>query len=70
MHLVSNLDQTVVLDGTSIELTQGETIWTESSYKYTPDSFEKLTREAGFEVERFWTDPDQFFSVQFLKPSH
>lgn len=69
MHLVSNLDQTVVLDGTSIELTQGETIWTESSYKYTPDSFEKLTREAGFEVERVWTDPDQFFSVQFLQPS-
>jgi dimethylhistidine N-methyltransferase len=34
MHLVSKSDQTVQLNGSVIDFKKGETIWTESSYKY------------------------------------
>ena len=66
MHLVSMKDQTVHLDNTSIALVKGETIWTESSYKYDMDGFKRLAAEAGFSVERAWTDEKKWFSVQYL----
>ena len=66
MHLVSMKDQTVHLDNTSIAFMKGETIWTESSYKYDMDSFQRLAAEAGFSVERAWTDEKKWFSVQYL----
>ena len=44
----------------------GETIHTENSYKYTPESFVALAREAGFSAHRLWTDPARWFGVFFL----
>jgi dimethylhistidine N-methyltransferase len=66
MHLVSRRDQTVHLDGTAITFARGESIWTESSYKYSLDGFEKMAAEAGWRVARVWTDDRQWFSVQYL----
>lgn len=67
MHLASDRDQTVQVDGRSFRFDRGETIWTESSYKYTPGAFAELSRGAGFDVERVWTDRDELFSVQLLR---
>jgi dimethylhistidine N-methyltransferase len=66
MHLVSLKDQTAHLDNVAIPFAKGESIWTESSYKYTLDEFRGLATAAGFKVERIWTDEQQWFSVQYL----
>jgi len=67
MHLVSLTNQTVRIGEVEIAFKLGESIWTESSYKYTLEEFARLARAAGFIVEGVWTDPQQFFSVQYLK---
>jgi dimethylhistidine N-methyltransferase len=66
MHLVSRKDQTVHLDNTTVTFAKGETIWTESSYKYDLEQFERMAEEAGWQVARAWTDDRQWFSVQYL----
>ncbi len=66
MHLVSLKDQAVQLGGIEISFKLGESIWTESSYKYTKEEFAHLAATAGFRVEALWTDPREFFSVQYL----
>lgn len=66
MHLVSLANQVVRLGDVEIPFKLGESIWTESSYKYTLDEFAQLAATAGFTVERVWTDPQELFSVQYL----
>lgn len=66
MHLISQRDQVVNLGNVGIPFAEGESIWTESSYKYNLDEFEQLAAAAGFRVERAWTDERQWFSVQYL----
>jgi len=66
MHLVSKRDQTVHLDGETIPFAKGETIWTESSYKYSIDDFEQMAAVTGWEVARVWIDDNHWFSVQYL----
>jgi hypothetical protein len=67
MHLVSLKNQTVRIGESEISFKLGESIWTESSYKYTLEEFAHLAATAGFAVERVWTDPRQLFSVQYLR---
>ncbi len=67
MHICSLAEQSVQVSGQAIDFKLGETIWTESSYKYTPDDFAHLAGQAGFEVVRVWTDDRNLFSVQYLK---
>src|SRR5262249_21753002 len=50
-----------------IEFRPGETIHTESSYKYTIKSFAALARGAGWTVQASWTDPDKYFAVYALR---
>jgi len=66
MHLVSLRDQTIHLDNVTIPFAKGESIWTESSYKFNLDEFEQMAAAAGFKVEHIWTDEQQWFSVQYL----
>jgi uncharacterized SAM-dependent methyltransferase len=65
MHLVSLGRQTVRVGEAEFAFADGETIWTESSYKYTPEGFRRLAERAGFRQERVWTDADGLFSVQY-----
>jgi dimethylhistidine N-methyltransferase len=66
MHLVSRTEQQVRLGGATISFTAGETIWTESSYKYDPDEFVVLAETAGFRLEHRWMDERRWFAVLFL----
>jgi dimethylhistidine N-methyltransferase len=66
MHLVSLKEQVVHIADHSIYFAQGESIWTESSYKFSPEDFAQLAATAGFKVEKLWTDKRQLFSVQYL----
>ncbi len=66
MHLVSRRDQPVRIGNAAICFDRGETIHTESSYKYNLDGFATLAQSAGWRVENVWTDPERLFSVQYL----
>jgi dimethylhistidine N-methyltransferase len=66
MHLVSRADQQVRLGGATISFAAGETIWTESSYKYDPEEFAALAETAGFRLEHRWMDARRWFAALFL----
>jgi dimethylhistidine N-methyltransferase len=66
MHLVSLVEQTVQLNGSTFSFDEGEPIVTEHSYKYSVDEFAKLAKCSGWAVKRLWTDPANLFSVQYL----
>ena len=70
MHLTSLRDQTVHLNNTRISFAEGESIWTESSYKYDLNDFARMANDAGFTVERIWTDDRQWFSMLYLVNSY
>ena len=66
MHLISLKDQMVHLDNAVIRFAKGESIWTESSYKYNLDEFAQMAAAAGLRVEHVWLDDQRWFSVQYL----
>ena len=67
MHLVSGATQDVTVAGERFHFDRGESIWTESSHKFTRRAFAELAGGAGFEVLSVTTDEDELFSVQLLK---
>ena len=67
MHLVTTIDHSVKIFDKKIIFKVGETIHTESSYKYTYKSFERLIKSAGYEVQKFFSDEKSFYGVFILK---
>ncbi len=67
MHLISDIPQYVQVAGKTFFFDQGETLHTESSYKYTIESFIQLAAQAGFSCKQIWSDEKQWFSVYFLQ---
>lgn len=68
MHLESARDQIVRVADNHVWFTKGETIWTESSYKYDDDGFATLVAAAGFRLVKRWTDARDWFWIAFLEP--
>ena len=66
MHLISRKAQTVRVLGRSFSFRPGETIHTESSYKYSLARFAALAQGSGWRVRKSWTDAAGMFSVQAL----
>ena len=60
MHLRARCPQTVTIRGAglSVRFRQAETIWTESSHKYTKEEVPLMARETGFRCERQWVDQE------------
>lgn len=69
MHLISRKAQTVRVLGRSFSFRAGESIHTESSYKYSLERFAALARGSGWTPRACWTDPDRMFSVHALVAS-
>lgn len=67
MHLISTMDQVVRVGQHQFGFKQGETIHTENSYKYSYQSFCQLAGKSGFDVEKFWTDENEYFGLFYLK---
>ena len=67
MHLESRAAQQVHLRGHTVAFGRGETIHTESSYKYTIASFQALAESAGWCPVEVWTDAQKYFSVHALR---
>ncbi len=67
MHLLSLRDQVITLDDQSYAFSEGDTLHTENSYKYSVAGFQALARRAGFSTGQVWTDPQQWFSLHWLR---
>lgn len=67
MHLIAEQAQEVALRGERVPIAKGENIHTENSYKYDPDEFAHLARQAGLRREKYWTDSRDLFSVHYLR---
>jgi L-histidine N-alpha-methyltransferase len=67
MHLQARKDLTVQWPGGSRRFASGERIHTENSYKWRPEDFEALLREAGFGAVQTWTDPQAWFAVMLAQ---
>jgi|TARA_B100001971_G_C18145979_1_gene513080 dimethylhistidine N-methyltransferase len=65
MHLESLCDQTVLLPAANclVRFTAGESIWTESSYKYNEDGIADMGAAAGFARRDQWVDAEARFAV-------
>lgn len=71
MHLVSKRKQRVYVGkiNETFDFVEGETIHTESSYKYTLGQIEVLAKKAGLTVRRHFTDKNRWFDLALLAPS-
>jgi L-histidine Nalpha-methyltransferase len=69
MHLVSAARQRVHIPAAALEITfdDGETIWTESSYKYTPDGIVTMLESAGFRRVEQFVDDDARFALTLVE---
>ena len=70
MHLEAEADVAFTLPASSdkVRVRAGETIWTESSYKFTKDGFAKTLHDAGFGSVRWFTDPEEMFALVLARP--
>jgi dimethylhistidine N-methyltransferase len=68
MHLQSQRRQVVNIPGADIavEFEEGETIWTESSHKYTSEEVKAMARVAGFHCDAQWIDEEWPFAENLL----
>ena len=67
MHLVSRQTQRVRVNGQSFQFRAGETLHTESSYKYAPGEFLELAGRAGFRSRRHWLGDQDLFAIYLLE---
>jgi uncharacterized SAM-dependent methyltransferase len=65
MHLVSLTEQRVRIAAADLEFTlaEGETIWTESSYKFDREDIVKRLKSAGFGLAKQWVDEGAGFAL-------
>ncbi len=68
MHLRSKCRQTVHIPaaGLAVEFLEGETIWTESSHKYSAGEIPKTAAAAGFRCQAQWIDSEWPFAENLL----
>ena len=68
MHLRSRRRQTVTIPAAEllVEFQEGETIWTESSHKYSAQEVFRMARDAGFRCQAQWIDGQWSFAESLL----
>jgi dimethylhistidine N-methyltransferase len=68
MHLRSKVEQQVRIGALDREISfrEGETIWTESSYKFVPERIARMAWTAGFDCRQQWIDRDWPFAESLL----
>lgn len=67
MHLRCVRDHEAAVAGTRIRFARGQSIWTESSYKHTPERFHAIGARAGFVPEAVWFDERRRYSLHLMR---
>jgi len=67
MHLVNLQPQRIVIPAAGLDffMPEGETIWTESSYKYEPPEVTSMLESQGFSVAQQWIDETDRFAISY-----
>ncbi|MDB4966947.1 MAG: L-histidine N(Alpha)-methyltransferase [Myxococcales bacterium] len=70
MRIVSQARQRVTVAQLDLDVVfeAGEGIYTESSYKYSPDEIDRLARAAGLVIEERWLDAKERYSLNRMAP--
>ena len=65
MHLVSTRSQSMRIAAADLEfeMREGESIWTESSYKFQPKQVADIVEQCGFQLGAQWIDRDAGFAL-------
>jgi L-histidine Nalpha-methyltransferase len=68
MHIRSRQKQTVTIPAADLSVTflEGETIWTESSHKYSMDEIFRIAANTGFRCDSQWIDEEWPFAENLL----
>lgn len=71
MHLIAGAPQRVRLArlDLTLDFAAGDGIWTENSYKFTPDSTAAMLQAAGLALEAWYTDPGRAFGLALAGPA-
>ena len=69
MHLVSLKNQQITVPAASLDfmIGEGESIWTESSYKYQPAGIVAALERAGFRLADQWVDGEAGFALTLVE---
>lgn len=67
MHLKAIEPTVANVRGHAFSFAEGETIHTESSYKYSRESLRALAEASGWSLETVWTDPKGWFALALLE---
>lgn len=67
MGVMSKDNQAIQVGEESFTLEEGEMIHFENSHKYTEERFTRIAADAGWTVEKMWTDEREWFGVFLLK---
>jgi L-histidine Nalpha-methyltransferase len=69
MHLLSTRAQTATIGkaGLTVNLHEGETLWTESSHKYNREEVVQMAERTGFRCDGQWLDPEWPFAQSLLR---
>ncbi len=63
MHLISTRDQSYDIGATTVRFRDGESIYTENSYKFSISELEAMLREAGFSETSVWKDSRDLYAL-------
>lgn len=66
-HLVATRPTVLRLGGYAVAFRAGESIHTDTSYKYDPDSFRAIAGRAGWQTARFWPDGHGMLGLHLLR---
>ena len=67
MHLVCRNEATYTVAGSEFHFSEGESIHTENSYKFSREDMEKLIDHTGFEIADVMESRDGYFSLYILR---
>lgn len=69
IYLESTIAQSIFIPSIDMDIhfAAGERIHTENSYKYTDEMVNTILSEAGFKLERTWSDPKRWFGVHLAR---
>ncbi|WHI49334.1 L-histidine N(alpha)-methyltransferase [Microbulbifer sp. MLAF003] len=67
MHLVSLKDHSVSVAGTRVDFSEGETIHTENSHKYSISDFNQLLARGGFRPICHWKDAAASYAIHYAQ---
>jgi len=69
MHLEARRDLTVRWPGGERYFVRGQSIHTENSHKYTPDTVAAMLERTGWAISGTWTDANEWFAVVHARPN-